>query len=201
MKKAFLDNLMQIFLIVFSVVLGLYLSERLEERKTKKEASQLLAKIKQELRSNKKLLDYWTPYHKKVTHTLDSLSKNDSFVAKFVEDRNIFYSAFTEGTLMRESPSQESWEIAKAHPLIVNFDYDELLVLTRIYNQQKSTFESVPKLVDLIMAKDLNAEGQARANLQVIKERLGDIASRETSLINYYNQAEKILGYEEATAE
>ena len=43
----------QFFLIVFSVVLGLYLSERIEERKNKKESEVLLAKIKLEAKDNR----------------------------------------------------------------------------------------------------------------------------------------------------
>ncbi len=68
MKKSILENIKQILLIVFSVVLGIFLSERIEERKNKDEAALLLSKIKSEVTKNKQLLEYWVPYHFVIVH-------------------------------------------------------------------------------------------------------------------------------------
>jgi len=83
MKKSLIKNITQICLIVFSVVLGLYLSERIEDRKNEKEATKLLAKVKSELKENKTLLDEWAPYHREIVNSLDSLSENEKFITKF----------------------------------------------------------------------------------------------------------------------
>ncbi len=79
MKQSILKYLLQVFLIVFSVVLGLYLSERIEDRKNARDAKQLLSKIKSELNENKKLLDQWVPYHGEVVRTIDSLSNDEKY--------------------------------------------------------------------------------------------------------------------------
>lgn len=196
MKKSLLENISQIVLIVFSVVLGLYLSERIEDRKNEKEAIKLLSKIKYELNENKKILDSWVPYHVEAVKKLDSLSQNQSFIENFISDNSILYSAFNRGTIMSETPSNDAWDIAKSHPLIVNFEYNELLILSKIYKQQKSAYDQVPKLVEVLVASDLNDRQKAKSNLQLIKNMLHDISSRELQLVDYYNRAEKILHYQ-----
>ncbi len=196
MNETITKNITQICLIVFSVVLGLYLSERIEDNKNKKEAKKLMSKIKSELNNNIKLLDEWVPYHRDIVKKLDSLAKDENFVADFIADKSILYSAFSKNTIMGEWLSNDAWEIAKSHPLIVNFDYDELFVLSRVYKQQNSAFESFPNLVEILLSPDLNSKAHARTNLVLIKDRLDDISMRELQLISYYKEAENILKYQ-----
>ena len=193
MKDPILKNISQILLIVFSVVLGLYLSERIEDRKNKKEASKLLSKIKAELNENKRLLDEWVPYHGEILKTLDSLTNDDIFVENFIEDKSAIFEAFSRGTIMSDMPSNDTWDIAKNHPLVVDFDYDELLMFSKIYNQQEFTYESIPKLIDLMLSPEFNAKESSMQNLQLFKDKLGEIYGRELQLVNYYNRAEKLM--------
>jgi len=196
MKKTIIDNFSQILLIVFSVVLGLYLSERIEDYKNEKEAEQLMSKIKSELNENKKLLDAWAPYHVEIVNSLDSIINNKEFVSKFISNKKNLYQVFTRGTIMSETPKNDAWDIAKSHPLIVNIDYDELLALSRVYKQQEYTFEPIPSLVNLLISPDFNKKEYAQSNLQLFKEQLSDIADRETQLINYYNEANRLLKFQ-----
>jgi len=191
MKNSILKYIGQLFLIVFSVVLGLYLSERIEDRKNEKDAMTLFLKIKSELNENKKLLDYWVPYHGDIVNSMDSLSMDEHFIENFINDKSVIYKAFSRGTLMSDMPSNDAWDIAKSHPLIVNIDYDKLLVLSKIYNQQKFTYESIPNLIDLLVSAEFNARESARPNLQLFKDKLAEIYGRELQLVNYYEQAEK----------
>jgi len=194
-KGSVVKSITQILLIVFSVVLGLYLSERIEDRKNEKEATKLLSKIKAELNTNKSILDNWVPYHREIVKKLDSLTTDEKFIEDFISDKTTLYKVFSRHTLMGESPTNDTWDIAKSHPLIVNFEYDELFALSRIYNQQESTFESIPKLIELLLSTDLNAQQSAKSNLILFKDMLDDISMRELQLISYYNEAEEILKY------
>ena len=165
MKDSIVKNITQVFLIVFSVVLGLYLSERIEESKNEREATKLLEKIKSELNENKKLLDSWVGYHGEMVKSLDSLSHNEAFIKNFIQDHATLYSVFTRGTIMSDMPANDAWDIAKSHPLIVNFEYDELLMLSKIYKQQETTYESFPKMIELLLSPDLNDKVHAKSNL------------------------------------
>lgn len=52
------ENITQVVLIVFSVVLGLYLSERIEERKNKRASDDLLVKVKAEVKNQRFLINH-----------------------------------------------------------------------------------------------------------------------------------------------
>jgi len=194
MKTSIKQNFKQLLLIVFSVVLGLYLSERIEERKNKKEAARLLSKIASEVDRNKKLLEDWIPYHRDMVNRLDSLNNEEVFIKNFIDDASVlFEKVIYRGNLMGETPSNEAWDIAKSHPLIVNFDYDDLLILTRTYNQQEMTYEPVPKLVELFLSSDFNSSENAKLNLQTFKNKIREIVSREMQLLSYINEGGETL--------
>ena len=195
MKKSILDYFLQVFLIVFSVVLGLYLSERIEEAKEEKEAEKLVARIQSELSQNKQLLDRWVPYHGDMVDDLDSLYNDEQFIARFIDDKSAIYGVFTQGTLMSDLPSNDAWDIAKSHPLIVNVDYDIFMSLSKVYNQQIMTYENFSQIIDLLMSSEFNAAETARQNLRLFREKLDDIHSRELQLVYYYQKTGEVLAY------
>lgn len=195
MQSSFADKISQILLIVFSVVLGLYLSERLEERKNEKEANQLLSKITAELRTNRDILDEWVPYHIQVIKTLDSFYRSDVFINEFSQDETKLYAAFTKGSIMSQTPRDDAWEIAKSHPLIVNLEYDQLLALSKIYNQQETTYMTFQNLIETLLSPDFNEGENAKKNILLLIRKLNDIASREMQLLHFYKEAEQVLSY------
>ena len=197
MKNSIKENIKQLLLIVFSVVLGLYLSERIEERKNEKEATLLLSKIALEVNKNKKLLEDWIPYHRDIFKRLDSLNNDEIFIKSFIDDDEVlFEKVITRGNLMGETPSDEAWDIAKSHPLIVHFDYDDLLILTRIYNQQAMTYDPVPKLVELFLSSDFNSSENAKSNLQTFKNQMREVVTREIQLLQYIKERDKTIELE-----
>jgi len=197
MKKSIVNNITQLVLIVFSVVLGLFLSERIEDRKKEKEAKKLLSKIKSELNDNIMILEEWVPYHKEILQSLDSLSNNDKFIEQFKNDRSaLFDEVLSRGTFMSRFPSNDAWDIAKSHPLIVNLEYDELLMLSKIYNQQESTFEPASKISDMFFMNDFNSEENAKSNLQIFRNLMQEIVSREVALTHYYDEGNEILKFQ-----
>ncbi|MEM6806091.1 MAG: hypothetical protein AAF696_32135 [Bacteroidota bacterium] len=198
MNKAVRDSLRQILLIVFSVVLGILLSERIEENKKEREAALIFSKIKSEVHDNKELLAYWVPYHGDIVNHLDSLIEEEEFINNFIENKSsLFDAVLTRGSLMSDMPAKDAWDIAKSHPLIVHFDYEDLLLLSRIYNQQAVTYEAVPNMMELFLAADFNAREKAKANLQSFTNQLREVFSRELQLLAYLQEAEKVYGLQE----
>jgi len=184
----------QFILIVFSVVLGLYLSERIEEGKKRQESDELLTTIKSEVKDNLKLLEDWTPYHEEMNKKLDSLSKNEIFIKEFTNNKFILFDKLlTKGTFMSRFPASDAWDIAKSHPLIVNIDYDKWAILSKIYNQQEITFEPAFEMIKLLESKDVNIEKYAKSNLETMSNHIRELAAREKQLMYYYKKAEVIL--------
>ncbi len=184
----------QFVLIVFSVVLGLYLSERIEESKKRKESEVLLGRIEAEVKDNISLLREWLPYHQEMHKNLDSLSNDEAFITEFINNKYTFYKTLvTRGTFMGRTPANDAWDIAKANPLITNIEYEKLLILSRVYNQQASTYGVLFEVFAIINAKDFNAETDAKINLEVLADRLHEFVAREKQLMYYFNESEGIL--------
>lgn len=193
--KSIKANLTQVILIVFSVVLGLYLNERIEERNNKNESDNLLALIKSEVNDNIKLMEELTPYHKEMHENVERLCKDEVFISNFIKDKSILFNTlFTKGSFLHRFPANDAWDIAKSHPLIANIDYDKLLILSKIYNQQKLTFEPMDEMFEIHNSKDMNIKKNAKSNLKNISNSLHELVSRELLLLHYYNEAEEILG-------
>ncbi len=168
----------QFILIVFSVVLGIYLSERIEEGKKRQESDELLNTIKSEVKDNLELLEEWGPYHQAIKKNLDSLSKDERFVKDFVNDKYVLFDRLlTRGTFMSRRPASDAWDIAKSHPLIVNTDYNNLVILSRIYNQQEMTFDPATELIKLLESKDVNIERDAKLNLELMSNHMHELVA------------------------
>lgn len=197
MEKSRMDIknvLTQFILIVFSVVLGLYLSERIEENKKKQDSEVLLGKIKSEVKENIKLLRYWVPYHQEMKKKLDSLVRDEAFIKGFINNKYFLYEKIlTRGTFMGRMPSSDGWDIAKSHPLTVNIEYEKLLILSKIYNQQATTFEPGMQMFELLNSKDVNREKDTETNLELITNHMRELVAREEQLLFYYKEAESIL--------
>ena len=194
MDTSLLDSTKQILLIVFSVVLGLFLSQRIEERKDETEANQLLSRILSEVNDNKMLIKEWAPYHREIANNLVRLNNDEEFIESFIKNKRVIGTEIlTKGTFMGRMPSADAWDIAKSHPLIVNLDYDIILMLSKIYNQQKSTFSPTDKISEVFLSPDFNSKEKAQINLQTLTMNMQEIVSREQQLIEFFDESESIF--------
>ena len=75
----------------------------------------------------------------------------------------------------------------------MNIDYDKLLILSKIYNQQRLTFEPMDEMFKLHNSKDVNRETEAKSNLKAISHHIHEIASREVKLMYYSEEAKEKL--------
>lgn len=76
-KKTFFQFMAEMFLIVFSVFLGLYLSDWLAERKEEEKTLNALKSISEEVNRNKKFLEERVNYYRELVSELDSLGISD----------------------------------------------------------------------------------------------------------------------------
>ena len=55
------------------------------------------------------------------------------------------------------------------------------------------TYESVPKIIELLISANFNNKEHAKLNLQAFKNQMLEIFSREIQLMNYFKEAETNL--------
>lgn len=139
-------------------------------------------------------MEKWSPYHLEVNENLDSLSNNSEFIEEFISNKSVLLSMLlTRGPFMARFPASDAWDIAKSHPRIVNIDYDKLLILSRVYNQQEITFEPGMEMFELNKSKNVNEKKDAKLNLELMSNHINELVALERQLMSYYNQAEEIL--------
>lgn len=200
MKKKLPEYLAQTVMIVFSVVLGLYLSERIAESKEKKASVQLLSLIKFEIGENEALLKDWHPYHIEIYNTFDSLYKSNDYLNEFIQNKNsLLEHVLTRGTFMRQMPSNDAWEISKSNPIISSIKYKDLLILSKLYKQQNLTFSPVEELFNLFNSPGVNSPQEAKSNLGIMKSHMHELVARERVLLSYYKEASRVLNIKRHT--
>jgi len=189
MKKEIKEYIVQVILILFSVVLGLYLNKKIEDRNERKEAEKLFSLIKQDLADNRLLLLDWQPYHKEISENLRDSIGSATFIDAFVDNRHSIARLMTRGTFMERTPSYDAWEMAKSNPILMNIGYDKMFLLSKIYNQQLDTFDPVKEIYKLYNSTGFNTSEHAKENLQILQTHLQELEGRESLLIQYYDQA------------
>ena len=196
-QKRIFEYCAQATLIVFSVVLGLYLNEKIANHNQYKESQKLLSHIKYEISQNSDHLNDWHPYHQKVYAKIDELSKSDTFLGTFIKDKNtLFAESMSRGTFLDRFPSGAAWEISKSNPNISRIDHEDMILLSNIYKQQELTFAPFDDMFKLINSSDFNSPELAQANLGIVKRHMREIVAREKQLLYYYEQAYSQLNIE-----
>jgi len=187
MKKLLNEYIPQVLLIVFSVVLGLFLNQKMVDYNDQKKADQLLSMIESEIKSNQEIVADYYPYHAGIYEKLDSLKNDEAFLKEFYKDRFVLFNQLlTRSTFMGQSLSRSAWETMKLNPLVSEISFDKLRTLTETYVQQKGTYSPFDKLDKLINTPFLNAPENAKENLQLMSISMRELVAREKQLLDYY---------------
>lgn len=189
MKKLFQEYIPQVVLIVFSVVLGLFLSEEISKRQDKKMAEQLVGHLKKEISHNREEILEWMPYHYKLRNKLDSAIGEEVFIKSFINDPNVLFEHFDRG-LFNGTINTAAWETAVLNPAVSEISYEQLTDFSKVYKQIDITYKPLlVRLQDLTTAGDFNASESAAGNLQTLITLIQELAGREYSLLANCNMA------------
>ena len=141
---------------------------------------------------NKQLIEQWLPYHQQIVQRLDSLVNDPVFLTRFIADESVLFSeVLTEGSLMGRFPASDAWDIAKAHPLFVYTDYEDVLLLSKLYSQQEMAYASVPQMVERLLSPDFNLKANAPSSLYTFRNQMREIVGREIQYRDFLRAAEK----------
>jgi len=187
-KKLLKEYIPQVLLIVFSVVLGLFLSERINKQQEKKMAKQLVSHLKTEVNQWRETMLDWMPYHKDLKNKVDSLRMNDQFIQSFEKNADVFRNLSTQG-IFNGTVTSAAWETALLNPAISEISYAQLRDFSKVYTQIDHTTKSLYDVNDLYMDVDINTKGKSRKNLKEFSMLMNEFIGRETRLIFYCNEA------------
>ncbi len=188
MKKFFREYVPQILLIVFSVVLGLYLNEKIQSRQDKRMAKQLVDQLRLEIKNNRATIIEWLPYHERAKAVIDSLKTEQKFIDSFVQDSRAIYQAAPRG-LFNGELSKSAWETASLNPAMSEISYHNLRAYSKVYSQMDITFQPIEKLSELFLSKDFNAQDQVEHTLFSSSRLFRELIGREYRFLIYCNEA------------
>jgi len=186
----FFDYIIQVVLIVFSVVLGLFLSEKISDRNDQKRFLELEQVILSEVKDNQKLLREWYPYHREVSDDFKKLLDDEAFLNSFIENKDaLLNTLMTKGTYMNRPLTDDAWSIVRSNELVSRMEYDKMLGLSKVYKQQDLTFAALEDFFDLYNISGLNQKSRAKDNLNQLEDLLNETVGREQLLLEYYEKA------------
>jgi len=193
MKKFLQVYVPQILLIVFSVVLGLFLSEKIKERQDKQMAQQLVSHLKTEIEQCRETMLEWMPYHQDLKNKLDSLRVDDSFIKEFEKDPSAIFKVAPRG-FFNGKVTSVAWETALLNPAISEISYHQMRDFKNVYNQLDITFfdgnrSPLQKMMNLALSFDFNSLNKSKQNLQAFSSSTQELIGREIDVIIYCNKA------------
>jgi hypothetical protein len=185
------------FLIIFSVLLALVLTEFINSLHEKNETKDLLNNIRNELIANKKAETEQYAYHQKVLKTIDSALVNPEFQQKIISggEFHLYYIA-PRGVLYRYL-SAVAWEVAKGHNISSKVSLGTISMLTNIYEDQARIMKVEDEIAKVILSPESRKTENARVTLILMRDNYqGWAVDRAPGLLKQYDDAIKSLGEE-----
>ena len=172
--------LLEVFFIVLGVVLALGANDWREHRSNLRHAATALESIRDELETNRRAVDKALAYHAQLVDTLRSYRQTSSQPDLGVFARGYMNPATTFST---------AWDAANVTDAIGYMNYDDVLVLSRVYENQREYYDQ-QKLVGQNIYTTLFNEGSAGIlrNVENLQTILSTFLYRECNLLERYDE-------------
>lgn len=182
------------FLIIFSVILALVLTEYFNNLHDKKETKELLDNIKAELIHNKQFEREQYTYQKNALKAIDSALKTPSFQQKILTDGELHLNYIAPEGVVNRDLSSVAWEIAKGHNIMNKVNFKLVARLTDIYANQVRIDKVEEKVANVLLSWESRKPENIRTTLLLLRDNYkGWAFDRAPSLIVKYDEAIKML--------
>lgn len=182
------------FLIIFSVILALVLTEYFNNLHDKKETKELLDNIKAELIHNKQFEHEQYTYQKNALKAIDSALKTPSFQQKILTDGELHLNYIAPEGVVNRDLSTVAWEIAKSHNITTKVSFKLIAKLTDIYANQARIDKVEEKVANVLLSWESRRPENIRTTLLLLRDNYkGWAFDRAPSLIAKYDEAIKML--------
>jgi len=182
------------FLIIFSVILALALTEYFNNLHERRDTKELLENIKTELIHNKKAeLEQYT-YQKNALKMIDSALKSPALQQKILSNGDFHLSYIAPEGVVNRDLSSVAWEIAKSHSIMNKVNLKLLARLTDIYANQARIDKVEEKVASVLLSWESRKPENIRETLILLRDNYkGWAFDRAPSLLAKYDEAIKML--------
>lgn len=174
-------------LIVFSVVLALFLSEKFNKMHEDHQEHQVLRQLRNELINNKQQEEEQYQYHLQVLKNIDSALKDPSMAQRFVHNGVMSLKPIApEGVLIRDL-NDFAWQIAKQTNVFAKIDLDTYSLLTDIYDNQQRIMKAEDEIGKLLLSWESRKPENLTTTLILVRDNYHVWAvDRAPSLLKKY---------------
>jgi hypothetical protein len=185
------------FLIMFSVILALGLTEYFNNLHEKKDTKELLENIKTELVHNKQAEQEQYAYQKNVLKAIDSALNSPAFQQKILSNGVFHLEYIAPDGVVNGDLSSVAWEIAKAHNITTKVSFKQIAKLTDIYANQARIDKVEEKVANVLLSWESRKPENMRETLILLRDNYkGWAFDRAPSLIAKYDDTIKMLDEE-----
>ena len=173
--------LVEVFLIVLGVLLGLAANEWRVERERNHRTRAALDYISRELEVNRRQIEALIDYHRAVSDSLDALTDGGAESVTAADLRRAMPQGFSVPLIQ-----SNAWELARGTGAVENLELRTAMMLARIYDLQEFYNGKLERVADnLYLAGNLDTELRDRLAL-ALRNLANDIALHEQDLLDGY---------------
>ncbi|MGC1390084.1 MAG: hypothetical protein WA816_03530 [Bacteroidales bacterium] len=158
------------FLIVFSVLLALGLSEYFSKIHEKENTQTILKSVADELRNNKKALGEMQDYNLKVLAKIDSALTYKKIQKKLVSNDEFHLDVIAPDGIQYRYLENAAWTIAKNNNIMSKIDIESVSILSRVYGDQDRIDKVEEEVAKIIFDRASRDPKQIRKTLILIKD-------------------------------
>jgi hypothetical protein len=182
------------FLIIFSVLLALFLTEYITKQREKNETHELLKNIKEELIKNKKAEQEQYTYQKMVLKNIDSALKSKEFQQKIINNDEFHLKPLAPDGIIYRDLSTVAWDVAKSNNITSKADFKLVSELTGIYLDQARIDKLEDKVADVFLRYESRKQENIRTTLILMRDNYkGWAFDRAPGLIARYDETIKLM--------
>lgn len=183
--------LIESFLIVFTVLLALALSEWRSNLKEERTKEVVLNNILQEIRDNQSDLKEKMEYHNQMSQKMGQYLNSDSLWSTLQYESAIeaIIQIMDRGIQVPELQST-AWRSAELSGVVNSFDYETIYVLSNVYKVQEEGPNSTWKQLAAFFSDPTSYDkGTTRRLTKMMQLGFGELYAQERSLIYTYEKA------------
>jgi hypothetical protein len=124
------------FLIVFSVLLALFLTDHINKLHDRENTKNLLKSIATELNHNKKAVQEMQDYNLIVLSKIDSVLLDKKLQKKLVQKDEFHLDVIAPHGIQYRFLDNDAWAIGRNNNIISKIDIETVSILTKVYENQ-----------------------------------------------------------------
>ncbi len=168
--KGWSAYLMESLLIIFSVVLGLLLTEYVNSLHEDSKTRGTLRNIVAELKQNKKAIEEMKVYNLEVLRKIDSVLADKKLQNKLVSNSEFNLNLIAPQGVLYRYLDNTAWTIAKNNNVVSKLDIESVDMLTKVYEDQSRMMKVEDEIAKMVFDRASRDPEQIQTTLILIRD-------------------------------